>query len=66
MKGTLVKGGTFFATVRLGPHSKDLFGNECAGKKIGPIVAKWVTLQAVAGLRPEVTYSYHDFIITEQ
>ena len=28
----------FMATLRKSDRSKDLFGNECAGKKIGPFV----------------------------
>ncbi len=28
----------FLATLRKTDHSKDIFGNECAGKEIGPFI----------------------------
>ena len=64
MKGLIEKGDTFYATVKLGPHSKDLLGNECAGKKIGPFVATRVLGAKVeAGGRQFV---YQDFMIIKQ
>ncbi len=39
MKVKVKKGEIFYATIRRGPHSITLGGEEAAGRTIGPIVA---------------------------
>jgi len=64
MKGLIKQGETFYATVKTGPYSKDLLGNECAGRKLGPFVATKIFLAKVeAGFRE---FSFQNFMITKQ
>ena len=57
-------GNKFFATVKKGNHSKDLEGNECAGKKIGPFIATVIRTNKVeAGWRHFV---YQDWALTRE
>ena len=39
MKIKISKGESFYATIRKGPHSITLGGEEAAGRKVGPFVA---------------------------
>ena len=38
MRHGLRKGSWFYAIVQKGEHSADVFGNECAGQRLGPYV----------------------------
>ena len=39
MKVKIKKGESFYATIRKGPHSITLGGEQAAGRKIGPFIA---------------------------